>query len=42
MITGGDANTTARTVVIRNGETIITRALTHYPVTMMPVLAVSP
>jgi hypothetical protein len=37
VITGGDGNTTARTVTIRNGEAINTRALTQYPVTVVPV-----
>jgi hypothetical protein len=42
VITGGDGNTNTRTVAIRNGEAINTRALTQYPVTTMPVPAVSP
>jgi hypothetical protein len=37
VITGGDGNTTARMVAIRNGEAINTRALTQYPVTVVPV-----
>ena len=37
MITGGDGNTTARMVAIRNGEMINTRALTRCSVTVVPV-----
>jgi hypothetical protein len=37
VIIGGEGNTNARTVGIRNGEAINTRALTQYPVTVMPV-----
>jgi hypothetical protein len=37
VITAGYGNTTARTVPIRNGEAIDTRALTQYPVTVVPV-----
>jgi hypothetical protein len=38
VITGGDGNTTARMVAIRNGEMMInTRALTQYSVTVVPV-----
>jgi hypothetical protein len=37
VITGGDGNTTARMVAIRNGDAINTRALTQYPVTVVPV-----
>jgi len=37
VITGGDGNTTVRTAEIRNGEAINTRALTQYPVTVVPV-----